>query len=209
MNLETEYLGMSKLFKYAIKSYFKNVTLCAMPWNFLQHIGQLHIRGTKSLLPSVAFVTHYTPLCWPGLFFCRWYSFWKMPFNKSRQFFLYIITTFRTNYVAYSQIIRATWVIIVTTTTLIRSCKFVKRFQSHPQTGLPLCQYRTDCCFKVKENAKAAVKKQSVDIWRRCRTPFESYKPQLRDDNDNIHFMFHFLVRKKHKAVCAIRDCKT
>jgi len=31
MKLETEYLGMSKLFKYAIISYFKNVTLCGMP----------------------------------------------------------------------------------------------------------------------------------------------------------------------------------
>ena len=28
MKLETEYLGMSKLFKYAIKSYFKNVAVC-------------------------------------------------------------------------------------------------------------------------------------------------------------------------------------
>jgi hypothetical protein len=50
--------------------------------------------------------------------------------------------------------------------------------------------------------------KQSVDIWRWCHTPFESYRPQLRDDNGNIRFMFHFLVRETHKAVCAIRDCK-
>jgi len=28
MKLETEYLGMSKFFEYAIKSYLKNVTLC-------------------------------------------------------------------------------------------------------------------------------------------------------------------------------------
>jgi len=31
MKLETEYLGMSKLFEYAIKSYLKNLTLCGMP----------------------------------------------------------------------------------------------------------------------------------------------------------------------------------
>jgi hypothetical protein len=31
MKLETEYLGMSKLFKYAIKSYPKNLTWCGMP----------------------------------------------------------------------------------------------------------------------------------------------------------------------------------
>jgi len=73
---------------------------------------------------------------------------------------------------------------------------------------LPLCQYRTDCCFELKRNSKAAVKKQSVDIWRWYPTPFESYRPRLRDDNDNIYFMFHSLVRETHKAVCAIRDCK-
>jgi len=31
MKLETEYLGMSKLFKHAIKSYLKNLTWCGMP----------------------------------------------------------------------------------------------------------------------------------------------------------------------------------
>ena len=31
MKLETEYLGMSKPFKYAIKSYLKNLTWCGMP----------------------------------------------------------------------------------------------------------------------------------------------------------------------------------
>ena len=124
MKLETEYLGMSKLFKYAIKSYFKNITLCGMPRNILQHVRQLHI-----LLPSVAFVTHYTPLCWPGLFFCRWYSFWKMPFNKSRHFFVCSIMALKLS--LHSEPItsptvksfRATWVIIVTTTSMIRSCK--------------------------------------------------------------------------------------
>jgi len=37
--------------------------------------------------------------------------------------------------------------------------------------------------------------KQSVDIWRWCRTPFESYRPQLRGESDNIRFVFHFIVR--------------
>ena len=31
MKLETEYSGMSKLFKYVIKSYLKNLTWCGMP----------------------------------------------------------------------------------------------------------------------------------------------------------------------------------
>jgi len=52
MKRETEYLGMSKLFEYAIKSYLKNLILCGIPWNILQHIAQLHIRGTKILSPS-------------------------------------------------------------------------------------------------------------------------------------------------------------
>jgi hypothetical protein len=57
MKLETENLGMSKFFKYAIKSYLKNLNCCGMPWNFLQHIEQLHIQGTKTLSPS--FYYHY------------------------------------------------------------------------------------------------------------------------------------------------------
>jgi hypothetical protein len=31
LKLETEYLGMSNLFEYAIKSYLRNLTLCGMP----------------------------------------------------------------------------------------------------------------------------------------------------------------------------------
>jgi hypothetical protein len=31
MKLETKYLGMSKLFKYAIKPYLKNLTWFGMP----------------------------------------------------------------------------------------------------------------------------------------------------------------------------------
>jgi hypothetical protein len=31
MKLETEYLGMPKLFKYATKSYLRNLTCCGMP----------------------------------------------------------------------------------------------------------------------------------------------------------------------------------
>jgi len=31
IKIETEYLGMSKLFEYPIKSYLKNLTLCGMP----------------------------------------------------------------------------------------------------------------------------------------------------------------------------------
>jgi len=129
MELETEYLGMSKVFKYAMKSYFKNVTLCGMPWNLLQHIGQLHIRGTKTLSPSFCCfcnTLHTSLLAWP--FFLSVVFFLENAFQKVAALFcLYIITTFRTNYLAYSQIIRATWVIIVTTATLIRSCKFVKQ----------------------------------------------------------------------------------
>jgi len=34
------------------KILLKNLTWCGMPWKILQHIGQLHIRGTKTLSPS-------------------------------------------------------------------------------------------------------------------------------------------------------------
>ena len=34
------------------KIVLKNLTWCVMPWNILQHIGQLHIQGTKTLSPS-------------------------------------------------------------------------------------------------------------------------------------------------------------
>ena len=61
---------MSKLFEYAIKSYLKNVTLCGMPWKHLQHIGQLHIWGTKTLSHSFycfCNTLHTSSLAW--LFF--------------------------------------------------------------------------------------------------------------------------------------------
>jgi len=68
MKLETEYLRMTKLFKYAIKSYLKNLTWCGMPWNILQHTGQLHIRGTKTVSPSFYYfynTLHTSLLAWP------------------------------------------------------------------------------------------------------------------------------------------------
>ena len=71
MKLETEYLGMSKPFKYAKKSYLKNLTWCGMSWNILQHIGQLHIRGTKTLSPSFYCfynTLHTSLLAWPFFF---------------------------------------------------------------------------------------------------------------------------------------------
>jgi hypothetical protein len=52
------------------------------------------------------------------------------------------------------------------------------------------------------------INQEPVDIWRWCHTPFQSYRPQLYKDSDNIRFKFHFLVRETHKAICAIRDCK-
>ena len=89
MKLGTEYLGMSKLLKHAIKSYLKNLTWCGTPWNFLQHIGRFTFGAPKHcLLPSIDFIIHYTPPCWPGLFFCHWYYFWKMSFNKSWHIFV-------------------------------------------------------------------------------------------------------------------------
>jgi len=67
MKLETKYLRMSTIFKYPIQSYLKYLTWCEMPWNVLQHIGLLHIRGTKTLSPF--FCCFYkTPLWWHGLF---------------------------------------------------------------------------------------------------------------------------------------------
>ena len=89
MKLETKYLGMSTLFEYLIKSYLKNLTWCEMPWNFRQHLGLLHILGTKTLFPSFycfCNTLHTSLLAWP-FFFCRWYSFWKMSFKKSRHIF--------------------------------------------------------------------------------------------------------------------------
>ena len=68
MKLETEYLGMCKLFKYAIKSYLKNLTWHGIPWNLLQHIGQLHIQGNKTLSPSFCCfynTLHTSLLAWP------------------------------------------------------------------------------------------------------------------------------------------------
>jgi len=68
MKLQTEYLGMSKLFKYGIKSYLKNITWCGMPWNILQHTGQLHIQGTKTLSPSFScfcYTLHTSLMAWP------------------------------------------------------------------------------------------------------------------------------------------------
>ena len=42
-------------------------------WNALKlsstHRAASHSGHKNSLLPSSAFVTHYTPLCWPGFFF--------------------------------------------------------------------------------------------------------------------------------------------
>ena len=68
MKLGTKYLGMSKLFKYPIKSYRKNLTWCEMPCNILQHIGPLHIRGTRTLSPSFycfCNTLHTSLLAWP------------------------------------------------------------------------------------------------------------------------------------------------
>jgi len=31
---------------------------------------------------------------------------------------------------------------------------------------------------------------------------------KVRDDSDNIHFLFHLTVRGTHKTVCEIRDYK-
>ena len=89
MKLGTKYLGMSKLFKYPIKSYLKNLSWCEMPWNILQHIGLIHIRGIKTLSPSFycfCSTLHTSLLTWP--FLCRWYSFWKMSFKKSWHIFV-------------------------------------------------------------------------------------------------------------------------
>ena len=90
MKLETEYLGMSKPFKYPIKSYLNNLTWCGMPLNILQHKGQLHIRGTKTLSPSFYcfYNTLHTSLLASPFFFCQWYSFWKMSFDKARHIFV-------------------------------------------------------------------------------------------------------------------------
>ena len=77
MKLETKYLGMSKLSKHPIQSYLENLTWCEMPWNFLHHIGLLHIRCTKTLSPF--FYCFYNTLHT---------SFMAWPFILSVVFFL-------------------------------------------------------------------------------------------------------------------------
>ena len=89
MKLETKYLGMSTHFKYPIKSYLKIYLGVKCLETFFNTQGCFTFGAPKHrLLPPIVFVTHYTPLCWPGLFFCRWYSLWKMSFKKSRHIFV-------------------------------------------------------------------------------------------------------------------------
>ena len=90
MKLVTKYLGMSNLFKYPIKSYLKNLTWCEMPWNFLQHIGLLHIRGTKTLSPSFycfCNTLHTYLLAWP--FFLSVVFFVENAFQEVRHIFVW------------------------------------------------------------------------------------------------------------------------
>src|SRR5215467_11190336 len=61
---------MSKLCEYAIKSYLTNLTCVECHETFFNTKGSFTFGAPKhGLLPSVVFVTHYTPLCWPGFFF--------------------------------------------------------------------------------------------------------------------------------------------
>jgi len=67
---------------------------------------------------------------------------------------------------------------------------------------------KRDCSFNWNPDPKTAVKEQSVDIWGRWHTPFQSYIVHVRVDSKNIRFLFHFTVRGTHKSVCEIRECK-
>ena len=114
------------------------------------------------------------------------------------------------NYLTYSQIIGPTWVIIVTRTTLIRSRKFLQETLfnlSSNKHSLIDAITATDCSFE--RNAISAMKKQRVYWYMRVMSyTFQSYRPQLCDDSNNISFIFHFPVPETHKAACEIRDCK-
>ena len=58
----------SNLFKYAIKSYVKNLAWCEMSWNSPQHKVQPDNQGTKTLSPSfccVCSTPHTFLLAWP------------------------------------------------------------------------------------------------------------------------------------------------
>jgi hypothetical protein len=68
MKHETKYLITSKLFEYAIKSYFKDLAWGGMSCNNVQHKVQCDSQDTKTLSPSIVFITQSTSLCWPGLF---------------------------------------------------------------------------------------------------------------------------------------------
>jgi hypothetical protein len=63
-----------------------------------------------------------------------------------------------------------------------------------------------DCCFRWKQNAKSAAKKQTV-CWYMKVMSYTIWKLQTSATcRENIRFMFHFLVRETHKVVCANRD---
>ena len=61
MKLETEYLGMSKLFKYAIKSYFKNITV----WNALKHSSTHRAASHSPSFCCFCNTLHTSLLAWP------------------------------------------------------------------------------------------------------------------------------------------------
>ena len=67
---------------------------------------------------------------------------------------------------------------------------------------------QTAASIEIQTRKQRWRNKQSIGIWVWCHTPFQSYIAPLRDDSDNIRFLFHFTVRGTHKTVCEIRDCK-
>jgi hypothetical protein len=72
MKLERENVGMYNLFKYAIKFYLNILLGVECLETFFNTYGSFTFGAPKHcILPSRIFITHYTPLCWPGLFFCR------------------------------------------------------------------------------------------------------------------------------------------
>lgn len=71
MKLEVKYLRTSKLFEYAIKSYFRDLAWCGMSWNNVQHKVQCDSQEIKTLSPSIHWfynTMHISLLAWPFLY---------------------------------------------------------------------------------------------------------------------------------------------
>jgi hypothetical protein len=120
------------------------------------------------------------------------------------------ITTFHTNYLAYSQIVGLTRVISSLKLLWSEASSSSKLCSKSSNKYILLVAIRNSDCYvnETRPRITPRIKMGYVDIWRWCHTSFQSYRTQLCNDSDNIGFKFHFLLKEMHKAVCAVRECK-